>query len=229
MVASVLGILCLYMLAGYTCLAARQPEPMDVSAIPESRPTPEAVSLPVTAVPEVVPLEPEESESIAQDDAVDPLRVTELLVDAIIQVESGGNPKCVGRAGERGLMQIKRLTWKQMSRELFGSVIGFDYAFNPVINRKVGKAYLAHLHEMLIRYRSHWRSDERALLLAAYNAGPERVIQAGFDIRNLPQSTRVYIECATALHDYYLAEDAPAIQEMLMSRTITRKTREPAS
>jgi soluble lytic murein transglycosylase-like protein len=71
------------------------------------------------------------------------------LVDAIVQVESGGQARMVGRAGERGLMQIKRETWGDMTRSLFGRPVAFDKAFNPGMNRQVGAAYLAYLRRFL--------------------------------------------------------------------------------
>ena len=77
--------------------------------------------------------------------ALDSWQISERLVDAIIAVESQGDPRCVGRAGERGLMQIKRETWREMTRELFGRALSFQQAFDPAINRRVGRAYLARL------------------------------------------------------------------------------------
>jgi len=59
------------------------------------------------------------------------------LVDAIIHVESGGNPHARGRHGEWGLMQIKCSTARS---------VGFKGACNrladPSINRRFGTAYL---------------------------------------------------------------------------------------
>ena len=66
-----------------------------------------------------------------------------LLVDAIIQIESNGDAQKVGRHGERGLMQIKSGTWRDMTTRLFGAPISFDQAFDPALNRRVGTAYLA--------------------------------------------------------------------------------------
>ncbi len=154
--------------------------------------------------------------SAGADTSVDQRHVANCLVEAVIQVESGGSSTKVGRAGERGIMQIKRSTWLQTSRNLLGRTISFDLAFHPVINRRIGKAYLAELQEFLQNNRKLWKSDERSLLLACYNAGPERVRQTGFDIRRLPAMTRSYVERATALHEYYLAKDAVTIRNLLL-------------
>ena len=46
--------------------------------------------------------------------------ITEQLVEAIIQVESQGDPQRVGSMGERGLMQIRLATWREMTRGIYG-------------------------------------------------------------------------------------------------------------
>jgi soluble lytic murein transglycosylase-like protein len=152
---------------------------------------------------------------------IDLRKMTEYLVDAIIQVESGGDAWREGAAGERGLMQIKKQTWREMTRRMYGRGVDFEYAYNPRINRMVGKAYLNHLQRFLYRHRKEWRADKRSLLLACYNAGPAQVLEARFDIRLLPRSTRGYIKRATALHDWYLAEDAPHVNRLLLAHRRT--------
>ena len=132
------------------------------------------------------------------------------LVDAIIQIESNGDARKVGRHGERGLMQIKAGTWRDMTTRLFGRPLPFDRAFDPALNRRVGTAYLAFLQESLLPRRAEWKSDERALLLAAYNAGPGRLRRSGFDLDRMPAQTQDYVERASALHDVYLGELAAA-------------------
>ncbi len=116
-------------------------------------------------------------------------------------------------------MQIKRTTWRSVTRRLFGKALPFDQAFNRDLNRRVGKAYLAEIHEFLLQNRKLWRSDERSLLLACYNAGPTRVLEAHFDTRRMPASTRSYIERATALHEFYLAEDAARVRRLLFAQS----------
>ena len=128
-----------------------------------------------------------------------------LFLDAVIQVESRGDPACVGSAGERGLMQIKRDTWREVTARLYGQPLAFDQAFDPAANRRVGRAYFDELHRFLLENRSAWRSDLRSLLAGCYNAGPGRVERAGFSVRRLPRSTRAYVDRVNSLHDYYLA------------------------
>lgn len=154
---------------------------------------------------------------IAANPGVDIAEASESLVDAIIQIESGGDAWAVGNAGERGLMQIKETTWYEMTERLFGRTVPFARAFNADLNRRVGKAYLAELQGFLYAHRDEWQADERSLLLACYNAGPGRVQQAGFNIENIPAFTKNYLKRAVALHDFYLAEDAPQMRRILLA------------
>ena len=131
-------------------------------------------------------------------------RVSDLLVEAIVQIESAGNPKCVGPKGERGLMQIKRETWKDMTTARFGSPVSFDEAFNPALNRFVGRLYLDYLQRYIRQHKDKWQGDERSMLLAAYNAGPKRLRQADFDVNKLSKITRSYVRRGSDLHAFYL-------------------------
>ena len=79
------------------------------------------------------------------------------------------------------------------------------------MNRRVGVAYLAFLQESILPRQAEWKSDERALLLAAYNAGPGKLRDSGFDLARLPRQTRDYVERASALHDAYVGDLAAAL------------------
>lgn len=133
--------------------------------------------------------------------------VVDLFLDAIIEIESGRNPRVVGHAGERGLMQIKQATWAEVTLATFGEPVQFDRAFDPELNVVVGKAYLHMLQAFLHEHQTKWNADRRSLLLACYNAGPSAVRGANFDIRLLPRSTQEYVERATSLHDFYLINE----------------------
>jgi soluble lytic murein transglycosylase-like protein len=143
-------------------------------------------------------------EVVAAVETAKPEQAADFLVEAIVQVESAGRTGMVGRHGERGLMQIKRTTWNQMTAREFGRKVDFQRAFEPDLNRRVGKAYLAWLHEYLQSHKSHWKTDERSLLLACYNAGPTQVKEAGFNLKHLPASTQDYVRRASALHESML-------------------------
>ncbi|MGD9783037.1 MAG: lytic transglycosylase domain-containing protein [Kiritimatiellia bacterium] len=169
--------------------------PLGVTAF---RPRPDAVGLDrFPAAP--APLEASAAARDAEQNAA-------RLVDAIIQIESNGDARKVGRHGERGLMQIRAGTWRDMTTRLFGHPRPFDQAFDPALNRRVGIAYLAFLQESILPRQAEWQADERSLLLAAYNAGPGRLRRSGFDLARMPSQTQDYVERAGALHDAYLGD-----------------------
>lgn len=85
----------------------------------------------------------------------------------VIQAESGGRVDAVSPKGARGLMQLMPDTAKEMAAEL-----GIEYdeeklTSDPQYNMALGTAYL---NKMLGRY-----GGDKALALAAYNAGPGKV------------------------------------------------------
>ena len=91
-------------------------------------------------------------EAAAQAHRVDPL-----LVDSVIQVESGYNPYAVSSKGAEGLMQLMPSTARSL---------GVSNPFDPRQNIEAGVKYLKQLQELY--------KDDR-LALAAYNAGPGAV------------------------------------------------------
>ncbi|GAB6062749.1 lytic transglycosylase domain-containing protein [Deferrisoma palaeochoriense] len=104
-----------------------------------------------------------------------------LLVRAVIQVESGENPRAVSPKGAIGLMQLMPDT----AREL-----GVLDPYHPRDNVQGGTAYLARLVE---RYGG--RLD---LALAAYNAGPGAVDRYG-GVPPYPE-TRRFVDRVLALY-----------------------------
>ncbi len=96
-------------------------------------------------------------EEHATRQAIDPR-----LVRAVIQTESGFNPRARSRKGAMGLMQLMPATAAD-----YGVVNPYD----PIENIRAGVAYLKNL---LVRY-----SHDTELALAAYNAGPEAVAKYG--------------------------------------------------
>ncbi|MEK7448828.1 MAG: lytic transglycosylase domain-containing protein [Planctomycetota bacterium] len=74
----------------------------------------------------------------------------DLLVKAVIEVESDGRRKLVGPKKERGLMQIRRRTWNWVCRTQLKTRWDYDRdAFDCEKNITVGRAYLVYLLESL--------------------------------------------------------------------------------
>jgi len=65
------------------------------------------------------------------------------LIEAMIKVESSGNPKAVSRCGAQGLMQVRWSVWKD---ELRRAEIAYrkQDLFDPETNVRAGSYVLAH-------------------------------------------------------------------------------------
>ena len=144
------------------------------------------------------------------------LNSANLLIEAVVMIESSGKPGVVGSAGEHGLMQIMPATWEETTRKMFGKAIPFKRAFEPELNQQVGAYYLGEIQGRLAPYQAEWNADLRSLTLASYNAGFTAVLQADFDVARLPRSVQSYVKRASALHDAFLDD---AQQERLTMLT----------
>lgn len=100
---------------------------------------------------------PEEIRQAALAEGVDPA-----LVAAIVQVESGFNPKAFSEKGAVGLMQVLPET---------AMLVGVASHHEPEANLKAGCRYLRLLFEEF--------GGDVELVLAAYNAGPGAVYKSG--------------------------------------------------
>jgi hypothetical protein len=124
------------------------------------------------------------------------------ILQAMEQVESGGNPNAVSPKGARGLMQVMPGTAKEIAQELgdtnFPTTGDSDiakYLSDPAVSRRYGAHYF---NKMLDRYDG----DQEAALIA-YNGGPARAdawLAAGRDHAKAgtPQETIEYVEKVSA-------------------------------
>jgi soluble lytic murein transglycosylase-like protein len=109
------------------------------------------------------------------DEASRAFRVQPQLLRAVIDVESRFNPKAISEKGAQGLMQVMPETARRFS--------GGDM-LNPRDNVLTGARYLRFLLDLF--------KDDVELTLAAYNAGENAVIRAGYRVPSLPE-TRLYV------------------------------------
>ncbi len=110
-------------------------------------------------------------QSLSEHEGMDPA-----LVMAVVHVESRFEPKAVSERGARGLMQIDRRTARHL---------GLRNPMDPMANLKAGIRYLSRLRKL-------FRGDD-VLALAAYNAGPTRVREAGPAMPDIPE-TREFVQ-----------------------------------
>ena len=107
------------------------------------------------------------------------------LVMAIIQVESRFFPLATSHRGAMGLMQINPVTARHL---------GLAQPLDPKENLSAGIEYLAHLQEQF---------GELSLILAAYNAGPAKVAQAG-GVPDIEETQR-FVETVTQMTEEFRA------------------------
>jgi soluble lytic murein transglycosylase-like protein len=105
--------------------------------------------------------------------------IPERTIRMVMRKESRGNVRAVSASGARGLMQLMPVTYAKLRRQ-YG--LGAD-PFNPHDNILAGTAYLREMRDAV---------GEKNML-AAYNAGPERVAAHLKNGVPLPTETRAYI------------------------------------
>ncbi len=102
------------------------------------------------------------------------------LLKAIVQVESGFNPKAVSPKGAVGLMQVMPATARGLGVDGPSGAL-----FDPARNLDTGARYLRQLMDRFVN-----RPD---LAIAAYNAGETAVMRHGYGIPPYPE-TQAYVK-----------------------------------
>jgi Transglycosylase SLT domain len=110
------------------------------------------------------------------------------LLRAIITVESKFDPQAVSKRGARGLMQLMPDTGRRFAA---GDL------FNPRANVLAGAHYLRALLDLF--------DENIELAVAAYNAGEQSVIKAGYRIPTNPE-TRAYVPAVMAQYRRLISE-----------------------
>ena len=113
------------------------------------------------------------------------------MVKAVVKCESGFNPWAQSPRGAQGLMQLMPGTQ---------TLLGVTDAFDPQRNVAGGVRYLAMMKETF--------QGNLTLMLAAYNAGPQAVINAGYTMPPYAE-TQQYVQCVLAARQQY-AQGRPA-------------------
>ncbi len=130
------------------------------------------------------------------------------LVKAVIKCESGFNPRAQSPKGAQGLMQLMPSTQ---------TMLGVSNPFDPQHNVAAGTRYLALLKQTF--------SGDLRLTLAAYNAGPQAVIAAGYTVPAISE-TQQYVRCVSAAYDHYRQPGAAPLLSSLRPFALSMEARQ---
>ncbi len=130
------------------------------------------------------------------------------LVKAVIKCESGFDPQAQSPKGAQGLMQLMPSTQ---------TMLGVSNPFDPQHNVAAGARYLALLKQTF--------GGDLRLTLAAYNAGPQAVIAAGYTVPAISE-TQQYVRCVSAAYEYYRQPGATPLLPALRPLAPPAETRQ---
>jgi hypothetical protein len=108
---------------------------------------------------------------------IDPVE-RDAFLNAIAQVETGGNTRAIGRQGERGMFQFNRTTWRLHTKR------AFQDAHDPQVAYSVAVRHYEWLFDGFVR---NGREPTPYLMAAAWNAGLSRALSG-----RPPAATRDY-------------------------------------
>jgi len=120
--------------------------------------------------------------TVAAEHEVDPM-----LVKAVVWRESRFDPRKIGSAGERGLMQVSERAAREWARENQVQNFRSDDLLDPKINLEAGSWYLH-------RAFQHWEHQKKPAVfaLAEYNAGASRAQRWANNGATAPMSERAF-------------------------------------
>lgn len=169
---------------------AADPPPVNVAPdeAPVARKPEPQIGLMPNRVPEVYPEQPDLVDGVAptaRGRRNDPFVASQIMIDGIIEIESGGNPNAVNpRSGAKGLMQVMDSTAKDPG---YG-IPKLEDPFDAKDNVRFGTEYL---NAMLLKYEGSKRNA-----VIAYNWGPgntDKWLDDGGDVSKLPDETQNYL------------------------------------
>ena len=121
--------------------------------------------------------------------------VTPGQVEAIISVESSGNPKAIGRLGERGLCQFFPAAWADTTayraRHGLPTYGYYSWALDEGVGREYATSWLTLIEERLKARLG--RKPTIGEVYAAHQLGFGGFASKGFDLRLCPTITRVVV------------------------------------
>jgi len=140
------------------------------------------------------------------------------FLKAVAEVETGGNPRAVGRHGERGLYQFTYATWRRHSSRPFTD------AHNPRVAHDVAVRHFVWLHD---RLTAAGREPDAYQMAVAWNGGVARAISG-----KAPRTTRSYATRVANIAAIVPARTAPvavAVNNPAPRRATTSSPRPIAS
>lgn len=115
------------------------------------------------------------------------------FLKSLINIESTKNIYAQSPKGARGLMQLIPDAWKEVDKSDF-----YENSFNPEKNIEVGIKYLKWINNYCNKNYAEWRyipiQEKQEILAAAYNGGIGLLEKREWDIYQMPNETKNYVD-----------------------------------